>query len=289
MSMKNNGIPPEIRFFTFDFTVRDWSGAKVKPTIRQCVETIKKAGFKAVGPWPNPELLQATAELGMERIAYVDAKDQTYVESLQKALSMKPSRVNVQLWDHDTPPKVAVETWIKMEKLAGKLGLELDLEVHRDTCTETPEKTYEIADLYLKKTGNKLRFCFDFSHIALVKHVYPPFANRLLDHPDLVQLARQLHFRSFNGHHCQVPVIDQKGKLTPEGKDYLAFADELLKCWLKGAKGGEVLYANPEQLPPPGYGLDGFATLWDEVKFMKDELQKLWDKNLVLWKKSKLL
>ncbi|MDL5054019.1 hypothetical protein QQ056_10750 [Oscillatoria laete-virens NRMC-F 0139] len=283
-------IPPEIRFVTFEWTVRDWSCAKVKPSIRQCVEIIKKAGFQVVAPWPSGEVLEATVDLGMERLSYVDANDKTYAEALQKALSMKPSRVNVQLWDHDTLPKVAVETWIKMERLAEKLGLAPDLEVHRDTCTETPEKTYEIADLYHKKTGRKLRFCFDFSHFAVVKHLSAPFAPRLLDHPDLVQLARQIHFRAFNGHHCQVPVIDSKGRLTPEGRDYLDFADELLKCWFGGAKGGEVLYVNPEQLPiVSGYGLTGFQeNLWEEVKFLRDELHKLWDKNLTQWKRAQI-
>ncbi len=154
--------------------------------------------------------------------------------------------MNVQLLDHDTPPKDAVKVWLKLEAEAEKLGLNVDLEVHRDTCTETPEKTYEIADLYQKKTGKKLRFCFDFSHIAVVKHLNPPYAERLLVRPDLVQFSRQVHFRPFNGHHCQVPATDGKGNETPEFKDYLVFVDAFIACWLKGAKGGEVLYACPE-------------------------------------------
>lgn len=283
---KGKPIPPEIRFVTFDWVVRDWSGAKIKPSTRKCVETIKKAGFQVVGPWPSPELLQATAALGMERLAYVDANESTFPAAIQKALSMKPSRVNVQLWDHDTPPEKALGTWIKMEQMAQQLSLEIDLEIHRDTCTETPEKTYRIAELYRRETGRKLRFCFDFSHIALIKHLHPPYAQRLLDHPDLVQIARQIHFRAFNGHHCQIPVIDNRGHLTLEAKDYLDFVDELLKCWFKGAKGGEVLYATPEQLPPPGYGLTCFPNLWEEVKRLREELERLWNKNLVLWKKS---
>ena len=76
----------------------------------------------------------------------------------------------------------------------GIFGLLAAIEVHRDTCTETPEKVYEIAALYQKATGKKIRFCFDFSHIAVVKHLSPPYADRLLVRPDLVQLSRQVHY-----------------------------------------------------------------------------------------------
>src|SRR6202012_834341 len=107
---------------------------------------------------------------------------------------------------------VACEVWIKTLALAEKLGLEVDLEVHRDTATETPEKTYEIAERFEKATGKPIRFCWDFSHLAVVKHVSPPYAQRLLLRPDLIQNARQMHFRPFNGHHCQIPVTNGKGE-----------------------------------------------------------------------------
>src|SRR6202012_6169867 len=164
----------------------------------------------------------------------------------KNAKTSGPARVNGQLLDHDTTPKEALKLWLKLEAEAEKLGLEIDLEVHRDTCTETPEKTYEIADLYKKATGKKIRICFDYSHIAVVKHLNPPFAERLLVRPDLVQLSRQAHFRPFNGHHCQIPATDGKGNETLEFLDYLTCLDAFIACWMKGAKGGEVLRAGPE-------------------------------------------
>lgn len=284
MSAKNT--PPQLRLFTFEWNAKNFSGIKNITTL-DALKLIKKNGFHAVGVWPNAEVLTGTIELGLERVSYVDANETTYVESLQKTLQMKPSRVNVQLWDHDTPPSVAVKTWLKMEPLAEKLGLNVDLEVHRDTCTETPEKTYEIAALYKKATGRDIRMCFDFSHFAIVKHIGTPYAARLLTHPHLIQKARQLHFRSFNGHHCQVPVLDAKGQMTPEIKDYLAFVDELIKCWLKGQKGGEILYVNPELLPGPGYGLSTFQNLWKETLVLKDEIVRLWNKNIRQWKPAR--
>src|SRR5690606_15459246 len=102
------------------------------------------------------------------------------------------------------------------------------------------------------------------SHFAVVKHVAPPFAGRLLDKPRSIQLARQLHLRPFNGHHCQVPLTDGRGNLCREGKDYLAFVEELFSCWLKGPNGGEVLYVCPEFGPVVhGYGLSAFPDVWE--------------------------
>jgi len=199
---------------------------------------------------------------------------------------MKPARVNVQLCDHDTPPKEAVAVWIKMMTLADKLGLNIDLEVHRDTCTETPEKVYEMAALYKKATGKKLRFCWDFSHFAVVKHLYPRFANRLLVQPDLVQLARQFHFRPFNGHHNQIPVTDGKGNDSLEIKPVLEFFDDLFACWLKGAKGGEVLYVCPELGPyQHSYGLSIFPNVWKDAINLRAKTEVLWKKNLRKWGK----
>jgi len=160
--------------------------------------------------------------------------------------------------------------------------LEIDLEVHRDTCTETPEKVYEIAALYQKATGKKIRFCWDFSHIAVVKHLAPPYAARILVRPDLVQLARQFHFRPFNGHHCQVPVTDGKGDESPELKPYLEFLDATLACWFAGAKGGEVLYACPE-LGPFDYALSCFPNVWKDAIYLRGKIEALWKANLLKW------
>jgi hypothetical protein len=96
-------------------------------------------------------------------------------------------------------------------------GLEPSIEVHRDTCTETPEKTYALADGYLKMTGKLLPLTWDFSHLAVVKHLMPEsYVKRLLVRPKLIQRSQQFHFRPFNGHHCQVPVTRGDGSLTRE-------------------------------------------------------------------------
>ncbi len=90
------------------------------------------------------------------------------------------------------------------------------MEVHRDTCSETPEKPYAIAAGYHKATGKLLTITWDFSHIAVVKPINPPHWERLLVDAQFIQRAQPFHFRPLNGHHCQVFVTDGEDKLSRE-------------------------------------------------------------------------
>ena len=272
---------PVLKQFAGFWTLSQQPSEEKEWSLEEKIKQAKKAGFDAMGGGANPEVAPLLDKYGMDYVCYIDSNRQTYKAKLEAAKAVKPARINVQLCDHDTPPKEAASVWVKLEALAEKMGLNVDLEVHRDTCTETPEKVYEIAALYKRATGKKIRFCWDFSHIAVVKHISPPYADRLLTHPDLVQLSRQFHFRPFNGHHCQVPATDGKGHETPEFKEYLDFVDALIKCWLKGAKGGEVIFACPEFGPVRGgYGLTAFPNVWKDAIHLRGKTEELWKANL---------
>lgn len=281
--MKKTTLPPQLKQFAGFWTLTHQPSKETEWSREEKIKRAKEAGFDAMGGGASAELAQLVRDNGMDYVCYIDANMKSFEERLRAAAACKPARVNVQLCDHDTLPKEAVKVWLKMQPVAKQLGLEIDLEVHRDTCTETPEKTYEIADRYKQATGKKCRFCFDFSHIACVKHLSPPYAARLLERPDLVRLARQMHFRPFNGHHCQIPATDGAGNWTPEFRDYLQFVEDLLACWFKGARGGEVLYVCPEFGPKVGYGLTTFPNVWEDAKLLRSETEKLWQKHLASW------
>ncbi|MDL5054628.1 hypothetical protein QQ056_13885 [Oscillatoria laete-virens NRMC-F 0139] len=236
----------------------------------------KKAGFEGVMVSADGEMIRETYELGLERMSGISCGAHDFASHLISARSTDSKRINVQFLDHDTPPKVAVEGWLKLERFAQQLGVTVDLEVHRDTCTETPEKTWEIAERYHAATGRMIRFNFDFSHFALVKHISAPYAQRLLDRPELIQNSGQFHLRAFNGHHCQIPVLDAKGKLTPEGRDYLDFVDALLRCWLAGPRPGNELCIMPEQLTWAGYNVTGFPPVWPDMLAITAQARKTW-------------
>jgi len=275
---------PVLKQFAGLWTMQQQPSAAMEWSLEEKFKQAKKAGFDAIGGGTSPEVVPLCEKYGMDYVCYLDGNAK-YPERLAAAKATHPARINVQLCDHNTLPKEAVKIWIKMEAHAEKMGLNVDLEVHRDTCTETPEKVYEIAALYQKATGNKIRFCWDFSHIAVVKHIGTPYADRLLVRPDLVQLSRQVHFRPFNGHHCQIPATDGKGHESPEFKPYLNFVDAFIACWLKGAQGGEVLYACPEFGPlHSGYGISAFPNVWKDAILLRAKTEALWKANLRKWK-----
>lgn len=285
-SRSSRRTPPVLKQYAAFWTLMKQPIGKKEWSLDEKFRQAKKAGFDAMGGGAQPEMVPLCKKYGMGYVCYIDSNAKTFAARLKAAKKVNPARVNVQLCDHDTLPKEAVAVWLKMEVLAKKLGLNIDLEVHRDTCTETPEKTYEIAALYRKATGRKIRFCWDYSHIAVIKHLYAPYTERLLVRPDLVQLARQIHLRPFNGHHAQIPVTNGKGVETPEFKQYLQFVDDLLGCWFEGAKGGEVLYVCPELgMIGSGYGLSSFADVWKDAILLRKRTEQLWKAHLRKWKK----
>ena len=272
---------PQLKQFASFWTLTGQPPDGPEWSVEEKVRRARQAGFDAVSGRARLDIAAAAHAAGMEFVCYLDANDRTWRERLESAAATRPARVNVQLWDHDTPPKVAVNTWIRMQPVAEKLGLEIDLEVHRDTCTETPEKTREIAERYQAATGRICRFCFDHSHPAVVKHLVPPYADRLLGDRRLVQSARQIHLRPFNGHHCQVPFTDGRGRISAEGRQYLDFVEALFALWLKGARGGETLYVCPELGPrASGYALTTFPDVWSDAVRLRSETESLWKKQI---------
>jgi hypothetical protein len=187
--------------------------------------------------------------------------------------------VNVQLASADALPSEALELALVLNREGKRIGVIPGIETHRGTCTETPEKHYALCDAYQKATGELLPLSIDFSHFAVVKHLVPEnFAARLLVRPDLIQHAQQFHFRPFNGHHAQVPITDSEGQLTSEVRDWLPFAEALLRCWLDGNGHQErEIFVCPELGPMEGgYALSTFRNSWEEAKILRVEIEKLW-------------
>ncbi len=187
--------------------------------------------------------------------------------------------VNVQLANDKVLTPEALGLTLSLMEEGNRLGLEPAVESHRGTCTETPEKTYALADAYQEATGKLLPISWDFSHFAVVKHLVPEnFAECLLIRPDLIQHAQQFHLRPFNGHHAQIPITDGSGSLTREMEEWLPFAESLLKCWLEGnSDSGREIFVCPELGPVTGgYALSTFPSSWEDAKVLRMEIHKLW-------------
>jgi len=248
----------------------------------QKLAAIKQAGFDGVCWAGSPELNEGLKRhdlIFVGGMASGNAADFPRLLREQKACGAR--HVNVQLADDARNTSEALELARVLLAEGRQLDLEPAIESHRGTCTETPEKMYALADAYRKLTGELLPVSWDFSHFAVVKHLVPEnFIGRLLVRPDLIQRARQFHFRPFNGHHVQLPITDGQGNLTPEVKDWLPFAEALLQCWLGGNRdSGREIFICPELGPVTGgYALSMFPNSWEDAKILRGVIDRLWKK-----------
>jgi len=251
-------------------------------SLDQKLRAIKEAGFDGVCWAGSPELHEGTKRHGLIFVGgMVSGKAAEFPRLLQEQKDCGARHINVQLAGDEVLTPEALELALVLNRAGRKLGLEPAIETHRGTCTETPEKTYALADAYQKRTGELLPLSCDFSHFAVVKHLVPEnFARRLLVRPDLIQRAQQFHLRPFNGHHAQVPATDGKGNLTAEVRDWLPFAEAVLRCWLEGNRdSGREIFICPELGPMEGgYALSTFPNSWADAKVLRGEIDRLWKK-----------
>lgn len=257
-----------------------WTVMQHPWTLDEKLRAFKAAGFDAVCWAGSPELRDGCQKHGLIFVggmASGNAAD--FPRLLQEQKDGGAVHVNVQLANDETPAAEALELALALNREAKKIGVVPGIETHRGTCTETPEKHYALCDAYQQATGELLPLSVDLSHFAVVKHLVPEkFAKRLLVRPDLIQHARQFHFRPFNGHHVQVPITDGLGNLTQEVREWLPFAEALLKCWLDGNKdSAREIFICPELGPVEGgYALSTFPDSWEDAKILRGEIEKLW-------------
>ena len=248
------------------------------------IAAVAAAGFDGISARLTPEHRRWSELHGLRHLCgIISASDPAEYAALLGAQKAGGAvHINVQLDDHDTPPAVAVQHWAQLVRTAEAVGgVVVSLEVHRDCCTETPEKTYEIADRFHAETGQVIKLNFDFSHFALVKHLWPSnYAERLLARPELVQNSELCHLRPFNGHHCQVPVV-HRGRLTPEVKSFLVFAAELMRVWRAApCNQDRTLFACPEMgayaADGGGYNITCLPPAWPDAVALRRQLAKAW-------------
>jgi hypothetical protein len=258
---------------------REWS-------LERKLRAVKEAGFDGFTAQLTREHARLGDKFGLRRVGYFSSGNPKEFNSLfRQQKDAGAVHINVQLADHDTPTKVAVGLAKRLMSDANKLRVKPAVEVHRDTCTETPEKTYALADGYRHATGELLPMTWDYSHLAIVKHLLPPYWDRLGIRHDLIQRAQQFHFRPFNGHHCQVPVTNGRGKLTPEVLDYLPFVEKVMATWLAAASPGREMFAVPEMGPLwLGYNLHGLPNSWEDAEVLRGEIEKCWRRALKKWR-----
>jgi len=272
---------PFLRQIASLWSLRDYPAVDKPWDPEAQLDAIHFAGFDGVTGGVDQEHGKLAKERNLVVVGFVSSgDDQEFARLLNSQREVGARHVNVQLADHDTPTTEALRLVHRLFEEAGRIGeLEISIEVHRDTCTETPEKAYALADAYRADTGLLLPITWDFSHFAVVKHLdSKDFSRRLLERPELVARASQFHFRPFNGHHCQIPVTHRDRALTQELKDWLPFVSETFALWLGANQNVErEIFVVPEMGPvSSGYNLESLPNSWEEVVRLRPILRDLW-------------
>jgi hypothetical protein len=268
---------PPLRTFANLWTLWDHPGAgPAEWTLAEKVAAVAAAGFDGVMGEPGAGIGDLARKQGIAFIAFLrlDVTDDV-APALAACAAEHAICVQVHLGWHDTSASDALATALRLLSAAREMGLDVVIETHRDTVTETPEKSDALCAQFESASGTPLPLLFDFSHHAVVKHLQPPFAPRLLVDAERVRAARWFHLRPFNGHHAQIPVQQADGSPAPEMSDWLAFVDALFA--LLHTDPSAERWVCPEIGPlRGGYGLAAFPPSWTQAVALRRELVARW-------------
>ena len=222
-------------------------------------------------------------QYGLLFAATVDIGEAAEVEPKLRAIKeVGAVCVNVQMLDHDTPTDEAVTRARQVMEAAGRLEMDVAIEVHRDTCTETPEKAYALAEGFEQAEGRPLKMTWDFSHPAIIKHLSPPYWIDWRNGLILSNSPNSFTSVLLTDTHCQIPALGHDGEFTPEFLDWLEFADRLIEVWLQAATPGREMFVCPEQ-GAMGYTLSVFPDRWKDVQAIRGEVERVWQKHIKNW------
>ncbi len=268
-----------LRTFANLWTLWDHPGSGLAEwSLPQKVAAVAEQGFDGVMGEPGIGLGALSAANDLQFIAYsrLDVGDD-FDKVLSACREEGAIVIQVHLGWHDTSADTALQLALRLDTASRAIGIEAVIETHRDTCTETPEKTQALQRGFFEATeGRDLSLVLDFSHHAIVKHLDPPFAPRLLGDPQLLRRTRWHHLRPFNGHHAQIPVILADQSLAPEMADWLELLDALFQQ-LRVSNLPEV-WVCPELGPTRGgYGLSSFPPSWEQLVVLHQLIRQHWE------------
>lgn len=247
---------------------REWTWAKKFTVIRE-------AGFEGVFSPPRPELAERGA-LRYLAVTSIGAPEKV-AEALAAAHKLGAIAIDVQLGDYDMPLADAVALAVRIRDVARELGFPFAIETHRDTFTETPEATLALCRGYEAATRETLPLCLDHSHFAIVRHLREDLLwDRLREPAALLAAATQFHLRPFNGHHCQLPALDSRGRRTSEYLHWLRYTAALWAYLRASPSDAPVLIVPELGNAAPAYGLSCFGDTWRDVQVVAKDLRRQW-------------
>ena len=132
---------PLVRHIANLWSLRDTPNARKPWPLEHKIAAVKEAGFDGFTDLPTPKHRKLAEKHGLIIVGYFSAaKPDEFRGLLQRNKDAGARHINVQLGDHDTPTSDAVLMALRLFHEGAGLKVEPAVEVHRDTCTETPEK-----------------------------------------------------------------------------------------------------------------------------------------------------
>lgn len=276
---------PTLKILVNPWSLLDEGDPTTEAGLRSHLEKVKAVGFDSYSSGLDfPKAKELIREYGLGFGGAFDAGSvEEFAPKITACLEIGDGPINCQLADHNTPTDEAVELTIAFMAEAKKQGAKVHLEVHRDTCTETPEKTQAIVNGVKAATGEYPCMNYDFSHPAIVKHLLPcDYIERLFE-PEIVPVFQQCklwHVRPFNGHHCQIPITDGRCVFSPEYEDCRPFIREGIRHWLAGPRTDNELWIVPELGCTGGYNLSCFPNIWQDTTILGNDIKQIWAEEL---------
>ncbi len=116
-------------------------GGKKEWSVAKKLKKIRKAGFDGFLGRVTLLSREEVADSGLIFACTTDMGGVDEAEQKLTAVKEHGARIcNVQMLDHDTTTELAIEVARKVIAVGEQIDLDVSIEVHRDTCTETPEK-----------------------------------------------------------------------------------------------------------------------------------------------------
>lgn len=247
---------------------REWSWARKFAAVRD-------AGCDGLFTMPFPELAER-GDLAYLAVGSLD-HPRKVAPLFRDATKLGAVAIGIQLGDTDSKLADMIALCKRIHDVAADHNLPYAIETHRDTFTETPEATMALTRGFARRYRRTLPLCLDHSHFAVVRHYAPgTYWERLKEPAEFLDAATQFHLRPFNGHHCQIPVLNHADRRTPEYRDWLDYLTPLF-THLHGQERREPVIAVPELgNAAPAYGLSCFGDTWEDAKALIKDLRRTW-------------
>lgn len=270
---------PELIIHISSWSLLHEATLETREGIRKQLSLIRDAGFSSYCARPHWDGLgELIEEFDFNYGSlFVANREDEFEGLIRDSLQIGDGPMNCLLANHDTSVRDSISLAKALMAEAHKQGARVHLETHRDTCTETPEKTDAIIEGLRSMSSGELLINFDYSHHAVVKHLNPvDYSERLFSNHELFQSSNLWHMRPFNGHHCQLPVTNGRGDFTYEYLECREFFREGLKLWLDGPRPTNRLWVVPELGTQFGYNLSIYPNIWEDTVALANDIQSMW-------------